>query len=96
MLLVLAKNIIKNGCREDFLAVARNLVENTRNEPGCMAYDLVTDQENDGICYFVEKYADETAFAAHRASRHFQTYVPQLNDYRSEPSQMTVCKVELF
>lgn len=96
MLLVLAKNNIKNGCRGDFLAVAKILVEKTRNEPGCLAYDLVTDQEDEGICYFVEKYADEASFAAHRASRHFQTYVPRLNDYRTGPSQVTVCKVEPF
>ncbi|MBM6829278.1 antibiotic biosynthesis monooxygenase [Anaerotignum lactatifermentans] len=96
MLLVLAKNILRDGCREEFLAVAKLLVEGTRKEAGCLAYDLAADQENENVYYFVEKYVDAAAFAAHRASEHFQAYVPRLNDYRTGPSQVTVCEVEPF
>lgn len=96
MILVIAKNIVKEGCQDKFLAVAKFLVEGTRKETGCLAYDLAADQESETVYYFVEKYVDEDAFAAHRASEHFQTYVPQLNAFRTGPSQVTVCKVADF
>ena len=96
MLLVLAKNILKEGCREQFVAAAQCLVEATRKEKGCLAYDLAADIEQENIYYFVEKYVDEAAFAAHRSSEHFQTYVPQLNAFRMGPSQVTICQVETF
>lgn len=96
MLLVLAKNILKEGCKEQFVAAAQCLVEATRKEEGCLAYDLAADTEEENVYYFVEKYVDEAAFAAHRSSEHFRTCVPRLNAFRTGPSQVTVCQVETF
>ena len=43
MIVLLAKSTLQEGKQQDFLAVAEKLVKATREEPGCLYYDLVQD-----------------------------------------------------
>jgi quinol monooxygenase YgiN len=67
---------VKAGEEAAFEAIARKLVAavNT-NEPGCMLYTLNKgDQGNDPRTYvFMERYEDEDAVKAHRATDHYRT-----------------------
>lgn len=89
MIVLLAKSKLLEGKHQDFIAVAEKLVKATREEPGCIYYDLVQAEER--VFYFVEKYLDEDAVEAHKASEHFQTYVPMMNAFREGPSEVTKC-----
>lgn len=91
MIVLLAKNRVLKGKEQEFLSVAEKLVKATREEPGCLSYALVQDTADAQVFYFVEKYQDEAALAFHRASVHFQTYVPMLSAYREVPSEVTNC-----
>lgn len=91
MIVLLAKSILLEGKQQEFLAVAEKLVKATREEPGCVYYDLVQDVSDDRTFYFVEKYLDEAAVEAHKNSEHFQTYVPMMNAFRVSPSEVTKC-----
>src|SRR5207247_6762667 len=42
-----------------------------RDEPGCLSYDLYRSVDKPERYVSIEKYADNAAFAAHRASQHF-------------------------
>ena len=79
------------GKQQEFLSVAEKLVKATREEPGCVYYDLVQDASDDRVFYFVEKYLDEASVEAHMTSAHFQTYVPMMNAFREGPSEVTRC-----
>ena len=91
MIVLLAKSILLEGKQQEFLAVAAKLVKATREEPGCLYYDLAQDASDDRTFYFVEKYRDEAAVEAHKNSEHFQTYVPMMNAFRVGPSEVTKC-----
>ena len=89
MIVLLAKSTLLDGKQQEFIKIAEKLVKATREEPGCVYYDLV--QEEETVFYFVEKYKDEEAVEANKASEHFQTYVPMMNALRQGPSEVTKC-----
>ena len=91
MMVLIAKNTVQEGKREEFISIARKMVEETRKEAGCISYDLVKDEIEDAVFYFIEKYKDEAALEAHRASAYFQTYVPMLGALRTKPSELSKC-----
>ena len=91
MIVLLAKSRLQEGKQQEFISVAEKLVRATREEPGCIYYDLVQDASDENVFYFVEKYQDDAAVEAHKASVHFQTYVPMLNAFREGPSEVTKC-----
>ena len=91
MIVLLAKSRLLKGKEKEFISVAEKLVKATREEPGCLYYDLVQDAADEQVFFFVEKYTDEAAVTAHMESVHFQTYVPMMNAFREGPSQVTKC-----
>lgn len=93
MVVLIAKNTVKEGLEQDFLRLARQMVAKTRQEAGCISYELLQDQEDARVFFFLETYADERAVALHRASEYFQTLVPQIAALRVKPSEVSSCTV---
>lgn len=91
MIVLIAKNTLQEGKQEEFVRIAKKMVEETRKEEGCISYDLVKDETDDVVFCFIEKYKDEAALEAHRASAYFQTYVPMLGALRTKPSELSKC-----
>lgn len=79
MIGVIAHLTVKDGKQAEFEAVAKDLIEKVRaNEPGCLMYELFKEKDSDTEYYFMEKYADKDAIAAHGASDYFQAAQPAL------------------
>lgn len=91
MILLIAKNTLQEGKQAEFIRIAESMAKESRKEAGCLSYELVQEETNDTVFYFVEKYQDEAALQAHRASGHFQTYVPMLGALRTGPSEVSKC-----
>lgn len=91
MIVLIAKSVLQEGKQQAFIETAEKLVKATRAEAGCVSYELVQDMAEERVFYFVEKYKDEAAVEAHRASDHFRTYVPMLGELREGPSEVTSC-----
>ena len=91
MIVLIAKNTFKKENVEKFLAFAPKLVEGTRQEAGCIYYDLVRAKNEENTFYFVEKYVDQTAVDIHNASEYFKTYVPIMRELR-ESSELILCE----
>ena len=62
----------------------RELVEKTRQEPDCIAYDLYVDQKNPGHFIFVEEWPDRQALDAHCRTEHFRRLVPLINQHQEK------------
>ena len=64
---------VKAGHEVDFEVVARKLVAAVNaNEPGCMLYTL--NRGDDPLTFvFMERYKDEDAVKAHRATEHYRS-----------------------
>ena len=103
MVVLIAKNTVKEGLQQEFLKLAKEMTVKTRQEKGCISYDLASDQSDAQVFYFIEKYQDEKAVEfqkkwipleeLHRATEYFQTLVPQIGALRVKPSEVSTCTV---
>lgn len=82
MLKVIAQDFIKLEYIELVVPLYAELVEKTRQEPLCIAYDLFTDQKDSGHFIFVEEWPDQAALDIHCQTEHFRRLVPAINQYR--------------
>jgi quinol monooxygenase YgiN len=72
---------VKPGMEKEFEAVAKELVAKVNaNEPGCVLYAL---HHNDtaGTYVFMERYKDQAAVEAHRASDYFKSLGRKMGEY---------------
>ena len=75
MLTVIARYRAHPGRGDEVAAVLRRHVAATRAEPGCIQFDASRSTEHPDEFVLYEKYVDEAAFDAHRASPHFAEYI---------------------
>ena len=81
MLGIVATLKVKPGMEGPFEAVAKELVARVNaNEPGCTLYALHRD-EAAGTYVFMERYVDQAAVDAHRATDHFRTLGRKMGEY---------------
>jgi len=81
MLGVVATLKVKSGTEKEFETVAKELVAKVNaSEPGCKLYALHR-AETPGTYVFMERYVDQAAAAAHRATDHFKTLGRKMGEY---------------
>jgi len=81
MLGVIATLKVKAGHEAEFEAVAKELVAKVRaNEPGCALYALHRD-EAAGAYVFMERYVDQAAVEAHRATDYFKALGRKMGEH---------------
>ncbi|MGZ0704872.1 putative quinol monooxygenase [Pseudomonas sp. L5B5] len=91
MLKVIAEDFIQPEHLDRVRPWYAELVEKTRQEPLCIAYDLFVDQKDPGHFIFVEQWPDQAALDAHCKTEHFTRLVPQINAF-----QRRECRVLLM
>lgn len=84
MITIVAKNIVKDGKAELYKAIARELIEESRKEDGCISYDLHQDINNKNVLTFIEQWRDKDAIALHNKSAHYNKVVPKLGELRED------------
>ncbi|CAH1653119.1 putative quinol monooxygenase [Chelatococcus asaccharovorans] len=84
MLKVIAQDFIKPEAVEIVLPLYRELVEKTRQEDLCIAYDLFVDQKDAGHFVFIEEWPDRAALDAHCGTEHFRRLVPLINAHQRQ------------
>jgi quinol monooxygenase YgiN len=72
--------------------VLRRMVEATRKEPGNVMYDLYQSTSPEGHPQFnlLERYSDDAANEAHRASDHFRQYRIDIASLLAAPISVTL------
>ncbi len=88
VLSVVAKIKVKDGQQAAFEAVAGKLAAAVQaNEPGCLLYTL--NKSDDPLTYvFMERYKDEDAVKAHRASDHFRSLGREMGAFMDGPPEL--------
>ena len=84
MLKVIAQDFIKPEAVATVLPLYRELVEKTRAEPLCIAYDLFEDQKDPGHFIFIEEWPDRAALDTHCQTEHFTRLVPLINAHQRQ------------
>jgi len=63
---------IKPSALDDFLKIAKHdAVRSEKDEPGCLRFDVLRDNDDPLKFYFYEVYKDRAAMLAHRETPHF-------------------------
>jgi quinol monooxygenase YgiN len=95
MLGVVATLKVKPGMEKQFEAVAKELVAKVNaGEPGCKLYALHT-ADTPGTYVFMERYVDQAAVEAHRATEHFKTLGRKMGEFMDgRPEVLRLKEVE--
>jgi quinol monooxygenase YgiN len=81
MIGIVATLKIKPGMEKDFEAVAKELVAKVRaSEPGCALYAL-HHGEQPSTYVFMERYVDQAAVDAHRATDYFKALGRKMGEF---------------
>lgn len=64
-IICIARLVAKEGMATNLLTVLQGLIKPSRNEPGCLSYQLHHDLENLNAFTFVDRFKDQTAFDIH-------------------------------
>lgn len=71
--------------REDFLPLAKELVEKSAAEDGCIEYRLFVDREDDNHFAIVEEWESMEKVEAHRETEHFTRIMPAVGAFVAKP-----------
>ncbi|MCQ2737670.1 MAG: antibiotic biosynthesis monooxygenase [archaeon] len=88
MIIVIAKVIPKEGKEPEFIKIASDLVDITRNEEKNISYDLVSSLD-DNAFLFIEKWEDMDGLNQHLNSAHFK-FFDHCSKVFTEDSEITV------
>ena len=80
MIKLVAKRWLKEGVWEEYTALARTLVDQTREEPGCVDYALYGVKE-DNLAVMMETWADQGSLDAHLARLRAENWGAKLNAF---------------
>ena len=90
MIKVVARQTIQEGKTGEFKSLVVHLVEETRKEEGCIAYQLCQDVKDETTFAFIEEWQSREALDNHMKSKHFVETMPKLDEIRKKASEVTI------
>jgi (4S)-4-hydroxy-5-phosphonooxypentane-2,3-dione isomerase len=75
MIVLIVHMTVKPDMEEDCKRLMREMMDETRKEPGCLQYVVHQSTDNPQSFAIYEQYVDEAALNAHRDSPHFAWYI---------------------
>jgi len=90
MIKVVAKNFVQEGKLEEVLALYKELVEDTREEEGCIKYELYQDEKDSNIIAMIEEWESREALNRHLNSEHFTRIVPQVKRFMVKETELNI------
>ncbi|MBP2033449.1 quinol monooxygenase YgiN [Clostridium algifaecis] len=93
MITIVAKSLLKKGKTEEFKILAEELMKESRNEKGCISYNLYEDINKCNTLTFIEEWQNEEAINLHNNSKHFTNIVPKLVDLQEGETEVNLYKM---
>jgi len=87
---VVVEEHIKEGQLEAYLGHMAEMVELTKQEDGCIAYDIYEEKDGSGGIVILEIWESEECLEKHMASEHFQRLIPTAEAYLEKPHGIRV------
>lgn len=92
MIKIVAKSVIKDGKKDEYLKIVKELIERSRKEEGCISYQLFEDINDESVLTFIEEWKDSEAINLHNDSEHFTRIVPLLAQLRVGKGEINIYK----
>lgn len=80
-MMIIAKLSVKSEKAKDFTEAAKEIIENSNKESGCIFYQLFQDPYDNSKFVFVEEYKNQAAVDAHFAADYFKAFGPKIGDF---------------
>jgi quinol monooxygenase YgiN len=88
---IIARFMVRPGNEQQVEGILREMVVQTRREPGCLRYDLFrTAGATGGEFCLIERYTDQSAIEAHRATAHYKAYRATVMDLLLAPIDVAI------
>ncbi len=88
MIKLVADNYIRADKLEEFLTVAKQLVQETKaHDAGCIRYELLQDVKDPLHLTMLEEWTDKDALAKHSQSAHFISAMPHFASLAARPGE---------
>lgn len=72
---VVAEFRVRTGAADDFASNMRQHAALSRAEPGCRLFEVAQDTADPTLFLLYERYDDEAAYVAHRATPHYKRFL---------------------
>ena len=92
MVKVVAKRQFSKENLEKAIELYSELVDETRKEEGCIAYNLFQDTKNECILTMIEEWESKVYLKAHFNSEHFKRIVPQIGQIGEGDGEVNIYK----
>jgi len=90
---VIVNETIKEGQLGAFLEYMREMIALTKEEDGCIAYDLYEATDGSGEIVMVELWESQESLDAHIQSEHFKRLIPGTDVFKAEPTKVKVYSI---
>lgn len=80
MITIVAKAIVKEGKRDEFIETVQPMIQGSQAEEGNISYDLFEDLDNQHVLSFIEQWKDAEAIELHNSTPHFLAGVAGIKD----------------
>lgn len=94
MIIVMASQTVKEGKKQDVLALARPLMAATRQETGCVSYTLFDDPGDPHRMVFVEEWTSKEALKQHLTTPHIAEWRAKVKDLLAAPTAIKLYEGE--
>lgn len=92
-MVIVATLIVKPDKIEDFETAAKDIVEQSNKETGCLSYQLLHDPYNLSKFVFVEEYKNQDAVNAHFAADYYKAFGPKIGDLIDGAAEIKIFSV---
>lgn len=79
MIKAIARCVIKKEEIDTFLEVAKELVERSRGDEGCIEHKLYQDNEDETVFFFVEAWENHECIDKHYQTEHIRELGPKID-----------------
>lgn len=92
MIRVVAKHFAKEDKLNEILELYKELVQKSRNDEGCISYELLQDLSNAKILTIVEQWETKEALDKHMNESHFKILVPKISEMLESGTEINIYK----
>lgn len=84
--------LAKRDCIEEFKTLIKNTIEKTKQEDGCLMYDVFQTKNNPVEFIVIDSWKDEESLNKHYESEHYLYFINNFKQYNAhvEPFELEV------
>lgn len=89
---IIAELAIKPENIDEAKELAKEMIENVKQEKGTLFYSLNIDSDDPNTFIFMERYSDKEALKVHGETPHFKTFMEKITPFLSSPPMVKILK----